>query len=284
MIEAVAGTSYGAFVRARLFEPCGMSGAVIDPAPDAVPVPRAFDNAGVEDDRAIPWSGTPYVTADDLYRWSECLKTDRLLSEASLLTLFESFEGGKSALGMSGVEDGVLRWHGHVGSSYNFEAGYYANRADDLTVVVLTNNKNFQVGPLAMAAEAALKGEPVEVPKKSLYLSLRTAIYHEGFEAGLALYREIHADGHDTYDLSDEEGDLDDTGHYLLREDRLADAVRVFEWSASRFPESAGAHDSLAEAYLAAGDAERAAESYRRSLELDPSNDHAREALARLDP
>ena len=279
VIESVTGLSYGAFMRTRLFSPCGMDGAVVDPPPGAVPIPKAFDNAGLEDDGEIPWSGTPYVTARDLYRWSECLADSTLLSPASLLMLTRSFEGGKSALGMSGVEDGVLQWHGHVGSSYNFEAAYYTNRTDGVTVVLLTNNKNFRVGSLAMAAAAILKGKSVPVPRKSLYLALRTAIYHDGFAAGQALYDEILTDSRETYDLSDEAGDFTDTGRYLLSKSRVDDAVRVFEWAASLFPRDAAIHAGLGEAYVAQGDVKRAVLSYRRALVLDPTNAPVQEQL-----
>jgi CubicO group peptidase (beta-lactamase class C family) len=282
IIESVLEMPYGRFVHARLFEPCGMAGAIVDPPPGAVPIAKGFDNAGVEDDGAIPWSGTPFVTASDLYRWSKCLHTGELLTASSLLELTASFEGGKSALGMSGVEDGVMRWHGHVGSSYNSEAGYYANLADDLTVVILTNNKNFRVGSLAMAAEAALKGAPAEVPKRSLYLALRTTIYHEGFDAGLALYEDIRSNQSGMYDLSDEMDDLDDTGHFLLRKSRFTDAVRVFEWIVSLYPQRASAHTSLGNAYLAMDDVARATASYRRALDLDPTNTDAQNLLDRL--
>lgn len=282
IIEAVTGGSYGAFLRSEVFGPCGMTGAVLDPDPTTALVPAAFDDAGTVDDGVIPFADVPYVTARDLYRWSECLRGDALVSPASLLHLTKAHKGGKAALGQSGVEDGAIMWHGHIGSSYNFEAGYYANRADDLTVVILTNNKNFQIGSLAVAVEAMLKGDPYEVPKKSLYLALRTKIEREGYEAGAAFFREIRANARDVYDFSDEEDALNDTGYYLLRKERIEDAIRVFELNVTLFPESANVYDSLGEAYLAAGDERRAAANYRRALELDPANDHARNVLDRL--
>jgi len=48
-------------------------------------------------------------------------------------------------------------------------------------------------------------------------------------------------------------------------------------------PDSGNAHDSLGEAYLAAGSESQAIASYRRSLELTPDNDNARQALERLE-
>ncbi|HMA18821.1 MAG TPA: tetratricopeptide repeat protein, partial [Thermoanaerobaculia bacterium] len=48
------------------------------------------------------------------------------------------------------------------------------------------------------------------------------------------------------------------------------------------FPGSSNVHDSLGEAYLAAGDVDAAIRSYRKSLELDPANENARNVLKQL--
>jgi cytochrome c-type biogenesis protein CcmH/NrfG len=56
----------------------------------------------------------------------------------------------------------------------------------------------------------------------------------------------------------------------------------VFSLNTGAFPESANAWDSIGEAYMERDNRERAIESYRRSLELDPDNDNAREQLEAL--
>lgn len=59
-----------------------------------------------------------------------------------------------------------------------------------------------------------------------------------------------------------QEQSLNTFGYVLLGENKAADAVKVFELMASLYPESANAHDSLGDAYEAAG---RAAEAIRES-------------------
>lgn len=56
----------------------------------------------------------------------------------------------------------------------------------------------------------------------------------------------------------------------------------MFSLNTGAFPEFANAWDSLGEAHLERGNRERAIESYRRSLELDPDNDNARDQLEAL--
>jgi len=78
------------------------------------------------------------------------------------------------------------------------------------------------------------------------------------------------------------ESRINGIGYALLQNGRVADAIAVFERNAKRFPQSANVYDSLGEAYAAAGDREKAAANYQRSLELDPKNTNAAEWLRKL--
>ena len=49
------------------------------------------------------------------------------------------------------------------------------------------------------------------------------------------------------------------------------------------YPQGFNTFDSLAEAYLAAGERELAVRNYRRSLELNPQNTNATAALKRIE-
>jgi tetratricopeptide (TPR) repeat protein len=107
----------------------------------------------------------------------------------------------------------------------------------------------------------------------------------EAFAAGddsLALrrYRAYRADPRHAY--ADTEAGLNALGYELLRGERPASAVRVFELSVAEHPASSNAFDSLGEGYLRAGRREEAIRSYRRSLELDPENGNAAAQLRAL--
>ena len=60
------------------------------------------------------------------------------------------------------------------------------------------------------------------------------------------------------------------------------DAIEVLELNARLFPGSASAHAALAEAYAVAGDSAQARQHYERALAIDPKNEPARTALAKL--
>ena len=60
-------------------------------------------------------------------------------------------------------------------------------------------------------------------------------------------------------------------GYSLLGKGRYAEALRELEIYARLKPEEANPHDSLAEAYIIAGQPEKALERFARALEVDPS-------------
>lgn len=72
--------------------------------------------------------------------------------------------------------------------------------------------------------------------------------------------------------------DLNELGYALLQARRTDAAVAVFRFATELYPASGNAHDSLGEAYLAAGDEARARASYRRALEVEPGYPNAKAA------
>ncbi len=71
-------------------------------------------------------------------------------------------------------------------------------------------------------------------------------------------------------------------GYRLLRENKLQQALGLFRYNAEQWPRSWNAFDSLAEAYEKLGDKPRAIANYRKSLELDPTNQNGADHLKKL--
>lgn len=96
-----------------------------------------------------------------------------------------------------------------------------------------------------------------------------------GVDAALEHYRKLRERfyGQGTYDFS--ESALNNFGYGLLEAEHTPGAIAVFTENAIQFPRSPNVWDSLAEAHLASGEADRAAVLYRKVLDLDPENEHA---------
>jgi 3-oxoadipate enol-lactonase len=71
-------------------------------------------------------------------------------------------------------------------------------------------------------------------------------------------------------------------GYARLQAGDVDGAIALFQLNVRAYPDSWNVYDSLAEAYMARNDFDRAIEYYERSLELNPDNEGARRRLAEL--
>jgi tetratricopeptide (TPR) repeat protein len=77
-------------------------------------------------------------------------------------------------------------------------------------------------------------------------------------------------------------GRVDGAGYALLRTGHSQDAIEIFKMNVRLSPQSANAFYSLGEGYAVAGQKDLAVQNYEKSLQLDPKNENARLALAKL--
>jgi tetratricopeptide (TPR) repeat protein len=155
--------------------------------------------------------------------------------------------------------------------------------ADGITVIALTNTRQitFRLDELTEGIIAILRGRNIAPVKCSAARALRDQITARGEEA--ALKAAASAEGFAKPGLYISEPEINSLGyHYLQRTPSIA--VAVLRLNATLFPNSWNAHDSLGEGYAAAGARDKAIEHYRKSLELNASNENARALLKRLQP
>lgn len=79
------------------------------------------------------------------------------------------------------------------------------------------------------------------------------------------------------------EGRLNSLGYGLMEDGRLDEAIQLLELNTRLFPQSGNTWDSLAEGYMNKGDRDRAIMYYKKSLEIDHSNENAVRMLERLE-
>ena len=115
----------------------------------------------------------------------------------------------------------------------------------------------------------------------SVNAPLRRTLRERGAEAAIAQYRELRKRQPGRYDFAEPE--LNALGYELLFTGRVKEAVEIFKLNVEMYPQGFNTYDSLAEAYLAAGERELAIKNYRRSLELNPQNANATAALKRIE-
>jgi CubicO group peptidase (beta-lactamase class C family) len=292
VVEHVTGKSYWQALAERVLRPAGM--AETGPALLAPLVPRRASGyrqtfAGVENAQLIAPTpaGGLYSTARDLHRWDRALYGDALAGPRSKEILFAPRDV-VTAYGWKTAEE---QWAGRRRTVLRTTGGLpgFANLLlrvpeEERVIILLSNVRGefYRLDAVAAAINRVLDGAPHEMPRRSAAEALAPVVERFGVEAALARYRRMRSRPREYAVI---EPEMNRLGYYLLHTRKAVEAaVAVFRLNVEAFPESANVYDSLGEAYMAAGDRERAVQNYRRSLELDPKNTNAVEMLERLRP
>jgi CubicO group peptidase (beta-lactamase class C family) len=212
-------------------------------------------------------------------------RSERLLREATarlmLTPIDRDADGDTPGLGFFVDPSGKTDRFGHGGADEGFQAVLVAFAATGRGAVVMANSDNG--GALAQPLLDAIGREygwPRDKPwTPGVYTLLTAARKSGGVDGLIAEYRRLRASRPGT-DLNP--GQLNAIGYGLLRSGDHDGAIRVFALNVEAYPSEANAYDSLAEAYMMAGQTERAIANYRRSLELDPKNANAVAMLKKL--
>jgi tetratricopeptide (TPR) repeat protein len=78
------------------------------------------------------------------------------------------------------------------------------------------------------------------------------------------------------------ENNLNDIGYALIRNNKVKEAIDVFQVNVRLNPNSANCYDSLGEAYALDGDKPQAIQNYEKAIALDPKRENCKAALAKL--
>jgi dienelactone hydrolase len=110
--------------------------------------------------------------------------------------------------------------------------------------------------------------------------SFREELHSKGFDHAAEIYARFQKQ-----DLSFklDEQFINNWGYDLMYANHLPEAIDVFKFNVALYPDSGNVYDSLAEAYMKAGDKQQSIENYKKSLDKDPSNENAKEKLRQLE-
>ena len=147
--------------------------------------------------------------------------------------------------------------------------------------MLLDNTGTGYLGRLTESIAKILYNQPYEPPKMSIISLLDETISTKGIEAGIAQYRELKAKQAATYDFA--EGELNTLGYQLLRSGKTKEAIEIFKLNVEAYPQAFNTYDSLAEAYASVNERELAIQNYKKSVELNPKNTNAADAVKRLE-
>ncbi len=171
IIEKVSGKSYGEFLKANIFDPLGMQNTGHDGRAGALLANRAagYVPVGVDELENAPYldwtiktgNGSLYSTVEDLYRWDRALYTEKFLQRSSLDQLFAEH------LPNVGYGWFISRRHNRrcirfAGRSPGFQCEFQRYVADDVCVIVLSNNYAGTASMIISDLAALVLGEKYE--------------------------------------------------------------------------------------------------------------------------
>jgi dienelactone hydrolase len=119
------------------------------------------------------------------------------------------------------------------------------------------------------------------IPSAHEFLSL---IHREGIDAAVKMAKEIQSQSPGEVVVNEQI--FNQVGYDLIADKQFGNAVRILELVTCIYPLSANAADSLGDAYLSAGQREKALAAFRRTLELvrlDPTLDNAKKIAIESD-
>ncbi|MCE9672133.1 serine hydrolase [Myxococcus stipitatus] len=295
IIETVTGKSYAQAVQERILAPLGMKDSGYDVTATVLPkrasgyvvMPTGYLNAPYIDMSVPNAAGSLYSTVRDLYRWDRALYTDKLLPEPLEQRMFTPGLGNYGfgwRVKPFRLDDGKTQvaTQSHGGDINGFSSFLVRVPETKEFVIILDNtSRGDKIQDLALGLLSILHDVTPREPRPGIGEVVLERLAKEPISKVVAMYRDLKANKSTKYDFSP--GQLNTIGYILLRDKRLAEAIEIFKLNVEAHPQDANAYDSLGEAWLVSGDDAQALANYRRSLELDPDNRNAADAIQRLE-
>lgn len=295
IIEKITGKPYDQVVKENIFDPIGMKNSGYDThSPLLSKRASGYSKRGATYvnapylDMSIPYAaGSLYSTVDDLYLWDQALYGDKILSAASKQLMFKpglGHYGYGFAMEDAALSDGTTKVPtiAHGGGINGFNTLLTRITPQRHLVVLLDNTEQGRYhAAITKAITNILYGKTYDVAKRSVGEAMFETITAKGVAAGIEQYRNLRAKNDADYTF--DENELNTLGYRLLREGKIKDAIEIFKINVEMFPRSSNPHDSLGEAYAADGQKDRAINSYKLALMIDPQNAGSAAALKKLE-
>ena len=157
--------------------------------------------------------------------------------------------------------------------SYMKEGDKWIDVAGRNILEFVANSENKVTGMILTTGTEFLRGEPVTN-------AVEPVIYGYGVDAGLKKYDEIKESGDPEYLFSEDM--LHQLGYKLLNENRVDDAVRVFEKNVQEYPGSFIANKALAETYFKNGESNLALNYFEKAVKIDSDYEYGMEMINKL--
>lgn len=120
--------------------------------------------------------------------------------------------------------------------------------------------------------------------ENSAAVEFAMALKKEGREKAEQVLKKLqHMEQEGSSEFYFKESEFNTLGYVLLYNEKLDDAIFVFERNAKMHPDSWNVYDSLGEGLLVAGKLDKAQKYYEKSLAMNPENENGRKMLVKIE-
>ena len=176
------------------------------------------------------------------------------------------------------------KYFGHSGGNEGFVCHYIGSLEDGNGIAIMTNGRNMQLVNEIVSSIANLnhwKNYPFESIKESISLAIKK-VANKNIDKGIELYKKLKLTKPNDYNFSNA-SELNTLGYEFLRNNKIDEAIKIFTLNINQFPDLANAYDSRGEAYFDKKDYQASKADYQKVVELEPSNQNAKEMLLKIE-
>lgn len=301
LIRDVSHESFEEFMRRHVLVPAGMTNSTFQQhLPPALAARAATGTHGNGQAVAGKWHLYPELAPDGLWSTptdlakfaieialSEHGKANHILSQPvarEMLTVQchdVPGDAGGIALGFGIGYRNHPSLFRHNGGNDGFESLLTMDADAGWGYAAMGNSDNFEtIDNHVVETVARLNGWDYPTRPRNLGEELLIIKALRGVQAALDHYRRVRTAGF--VGLTHDETALNAFGYSLLSDKDFGDAITAFKFNVAEYPQDANTYDSLAEAYMDAGDRDLAIQNYEESLRLNPKNANAASQLKKL--
>jgi CubicO group peptidase (beta-lactamase class C family) len=175
------------------------------------------------------------------------------------------------------------KYFGHSGGNEGFVCYYVGSLEDGNGMVVMTNGRSSMLLNEIVSSIASLnnwKNYPLESNKESISLTIRKES-EKNIDKGIELYKVLKKNNINDYNFSNE-SELNRLGYEFLGDNKIDEAIKIFNLNVNEFPNSSNVYDSRGEAYFNKKEYLLSKIDYQKALELDPTSQNAKEMLLKI--
>jgi CubicO group peptidase (beta-lactamase class C family) len=296
VIAKVSGVPFESYVKDSILIPLGMTGSsfIYHETDEAMRTqPHTWRN-GLQVSAVYPYnrrhapSSTLNSSVTEMAHWLRAnlnrgeLDGHRILADESYELLWTPSPAPAGDVGLSWFigEHRGERTISHGGGDLGYTSYLIMVPERRTGIVLATNYDQSPVSTIARGLLDIVLGYEPELPKPGIGFDFAEVYLRDGLDAATTFYRAAENEQADRYIFHARQ--LNRFGYYLLEADSIEGAIEVFSFNLELYPENANCHDSLGDAYRAAGDTEQAADCYRQALAIDPDLTASRRNLEEL--